>query len=372
MAKSSGILFFLVTLWMALSCGSREGTLIKGKIGHLDSTYILATYLSSDSLVIDTIPIDGKGRFSYVINPDTLTAYSLYLDQYESAVVVFADRNDHITVNGDAQSPDMIKVVGNEVNDALTLFKSENEDLLKQRELLLANLRLSSELDSGNSHSRSRQEELLKLNVLNHELTLRAEETIKENPAKMSSLILINSFFVQSDNPTVLERVLGYMQGEIMESELAMTLKAYSEMINRSAEGARMPFFTLKDEDGEEIRSNDFRGKYLLLSFVSTAGDDSRETIRQLKEEYEQMDEEEVAFVTIYIDSDVYPVGYSESDSLPWISIPEKKGWGAEIVESYNVQYIPYNILIAPDGFINARNIPAHGIAEVIAEASED
>ena len=63
MAKSSGILFFLVTLWMALSCGSREGTFIKGKIGHLDSTYILATYLSSDSLVIDTIPIDGKGRF---------------------------------------------------------------------------------------------------------------------------------------------------------------------------------------------------------------------------------------------------------------------------------------------------------------------
>ena len=82
-----------------------------------------------------------------MVNPDTLTAYSLYLDQYESAVVVFADRNDHITVNGDAQSPDMIKVVGN-IDDALTLFKSENEDLLKQRELLLANLRLSSELDS--------------------------------------------------------------------------------------------------------------------------------------------------------------------------------------------------------------------------------
>ena len=370
MAKSSGILFFLVTLWMALSCGSREGTFIKGKIGHLDSTYILATYLSSDSLAIDTIPVDSKGRFNHAVNPDTLTAYSLYLDHYESAVVVFADKDDRITVDGDAQLPDLIKVSGNEVNDALTLFKSENEDLLKQRELLLANLRLSSELDTGNTHSRSRQEELLKLNVLNHELALRAEESIKANPAKLSSLILINSFFVQSDNPTVLERVLGYMQGDIMQSELALKLQAYSEMINRSAEGASMPYFTLKDEQGEEIRSNDFRGKYLLLSFVSTAGDDSREMIELLKDEYEQMDEEEVAFITIYIDSDVYPTGYSEGDSLAWTTIPEKRGWGSDIVESYNVQYIPYNILIDPDGIIKVRNIPAHGIAEVIAEAS--
>ena len=186
----------------------------------------------------------------------------------------------------------------------------------------------------------------------------------------MSSLILINSFFVKSDNPAALERVLGYMQGEILQSELALKLKAYSEKISRSAEGARMPYFSLKDMEGEDIRSNNFRGKYLLLSFVSTAGDDSREMIQLLKEEYSRMDDEEASFVTIYIDSDVYPLGYAQTDSLPWISVPEKRGWGADIVENYNVQYIPYNILIDPDGNIKMRNIPAHGIAEVIAEAS--
>ena len=131
-----------------------------------------------------------------------------------------------------------------------------------------------------------------------------------------------------------------------------------------------MPYFSLKDMEGEDIRSNNFRGKYLLLSFVSTAGDDSREMIQLLKEEYSRMDDEEASFVTIYIDSDVYPLGYAQTDSLPWISVPEKRGWGADIVENYNVQYIPYNILIDPDGNIKMRNIPAHGIAEVIAEAS--
>lgn len=371
MMKGSGILFFIFVLWIVISCGSEEGVSIKGKIEHLESSFIVATYLSSDSLAIDTIPVDAKGRFNYSSTPDTLTAFSLYLDHMESAIVVFAKEGDRITVNGDARIPDLISIRGNEVNDELTLFKTENEDLLRQRARLLENLRLSSQLDSSSNHSLSRQDELLRLNVLNHELTLKAEESIRANPAKMSSLILINSFFVHNDNPLALERVLGYMQGAVLQNELAVSLKAYSEKVNRSVEGATMPYFSLNDKEGEEIRSHDFNGKYLLLSFISASGEDSREIVRSLKREYAALDPARVAFITIYIDSDIYPVDYAENDSIPWIVVPEKRGWGADIVDSYNVQYIPYNILIAPDGIIKARNIPAHGIADVIGSTSE-
>lgn len=370
MAKYLGILLFIVTLCMALSCGRPEGTIISGKIHNLTQPYILATYLSSDSLTVDTVDVDAKGRFSYLSNPDTLTAYSLYLDQFESSIVVFAGIDDRISVQGDANLPDLISVKGNTVNDALTNFKTENEDLLKQRALVLENLRMSSALGDGKTHLHPRQEEILKLNVLNHELSLRAEEEIKANPAKMSSLILINSFFVQGDNPGALKRVLGYLQGEVLYSELALKLKSYSDKINQSAEEARMPSFSLKDKKGEEVRSSDFEGKYLLMNFVSTSGEDSRETIRLLKDEYADLDKEKVEFVTIYIDTDVHPVETLEKDSLPWIAIPEERGWGADIVDNYNVQYIPYNILVAPDGRIKARNIPSLGIAEAIVDAS--
>ncbi len=360
----------MVTLWMTLSCGRREGTLIQGRIEHIDSSYIIATYLSSDSLVIDTIQVDDKGRFSYATNPDTLTAYSLYLNHFESAVVVFAGRDERIMVKGDASLPDLIAVKGNQVNDGLTLFKSENEDLLKQRAHLLGNLSLSSELDSGTHYSRSLQEELLKLNVLNHELSLRAEETIKANPAEMFSLILINSFFVQSDNPVALERVLGYMQGDVMKTPLAARLQSYLEKVKRSAEGASMPYFTLTDKDDKEIYSHDFRGKYLLLSFISTAGIESRETVALLKSEYAKVNKDSVAFITVYIDSDIYPINDPGNDSIPWIVVPEKKSWGSEIVETFNVQFIPFNMLIAPDGIIKVRNVPAQEVVDVIGDSS--
>jgi peroxiredoxin len=372
MVKSAKILYFFFILLITVSCNSEEGTFIKGKISNLEYPYILASYLSSDTLAIDTISADRSGHFKYTSTIDTLTTFSLYLNNYESAVVVFANEGEKLTVNGDAQLPDLIKVNGNEINDDLTTFKTENEDLLKQRGQLFINLQESVEFDTIRNQTLARHDELTKLNMLNHELTLSAEEFIKNNPAKLSSLIMINNFFMNSDNPGALERVLGYLQGDIAKSAYASSLKFYSEKMNRSAEGAKMPYFQLEDREEKKVYSHDFNGKYLLLSFISMSGVESRETVELLRHEYAEVNKDSVEFVTVYIDSDIYPDDYADNDSIPWIVIPEKRSWGADIVDNYNVQYIPYNILIAPDGNIKVRNIPSQGVADMIGNSSED
>jgi len=371
MVKCAKIVILFFILLIAMSCNSEGGTFIKGKISNLEYPYILASYVSADTLAIDTISTDRRGNFNYTSSIDTLTTFSLYLNNYESAVIVFANVGEKVTVKGDAQLPDLIKVNGNEINNDLTAFKTENEDLLKQRGQLFLNLQHSVELDTIRNQALARHEELSKLNVLNHELTLRAEDFIKENPAKLSSLIMINNFFMNSENPRALERVLGYLQDDIAKTAYAARLKFYSEKLNRSAEGARMPYFKLTDKEGEDIYSHDFNGKYLLLSFISMAGVESRETVELLRNEYVEVNKDSVEFVTVYIDSDIYPVDYADSDSIPWIVVPEKRSWGSDIVDTYNVQYIPYNILIAPDGNIKVRNIPCQGVTDMIGDSSE-
>jgi len=355
-----------------ISCNNEEGTLIKGKIANLEYPYILASYLSADTLAIDTIPVRNNGRFSYRSHIDTLTTFSLYLNNYENMAVIFADEGQKLSIEGDAQLPDLIKVNGNEINDDLTAFKMENQDLLIQRGQLLVNLQKNNETDTGRNQTMVRHDEIAKLNVLNHELTLKAEDFIKTNPTRSSSLILISNFFMNSDNPQALERVLAYLQGDVTKTQFAARLKYYAEKMNRSAEGARMPFFKLTDKDGKEIFSDDFNGKYLLLSFISTAGIESRETVELLKNEYIKVNKDSVAFITVYIDSDIYPVEYVVNDSIPWIVVPEKRSWGSAIVDTYNVQYIPFHILIAPDGNIKVRNVPAQGVADVIKNSSAD
>ncbi len=40
------------------------------------------------------------------------------------------------------------------------------------------------------------------------------------------------------------------------------------------------------------------------------------------------MNRDSVEFVSVYIDSDIYPIEYVENDSIPWKVVPEKRGWG--------------------------------------------
>jgi len=274
-------------------------------------------------------------------------------------------------VKGDARFPDLIRINGNDINNDLTSFKITNEELLKQRARLLISQQEAANVDTLLNSAINRHEEIGKLNVLNHELTLKAEEFIRENPAKLSSLILIGDFFTNSDNPAALERVLGYLEGDVAKTEMAGRLSAYSEKLNRSAEGATVPYFRLSDTTGNTITSTDFQGKYLVLSFISTAGVESRENVDLLKNTYEKLSGDSVEFVTVYIDTDNHPVRYVESDSIPWHVVAEEQSWGSDIADNFNVQYVPFNILVSPDRIIQVRNIAAQGIVDEIKKSSE-
>ena len=368
MRKYYIIITSIVCLLFALSCKKPDGAFIKGDIENLSNPYILASYISSDSLIIDTIPVYDNKRFTYKVDIDTLTTFSLYIN--DGSTVVFADNGQKLTVKGDVLYPDLIKVNGNEINNDLTTFKIDNQDLLKQRGQLLTDFNVIKDIDSSRNNSLSRSDDVSNLNLLNHELTLKAEEYIKENPTKLSSLILINNFFTNSDTPKSLERVLGYLEGDVVETNIARKLQVYSQKLNRSAEEANIPYFQLTDSEGELINSFNFKGKYLLLSFVSNTGIESHETIELLKDEYEVINKDSVQFVSVYIDSDTYPIEV-EHDSIPWIVVIEERGWGSDIVDLLNIQYIPFNILVNPEGTIMLRNVPAQEVAEMVTRSSE-
>ena len=218
-----------------------------------------------------------------------------------------------------------------------------------------------------------KMKKIVRLNSLNHELTQKAEDFIKKNPAKIASVILINNLFRDTENPTTLERVLGYLEGAALEFPLTEDLKTHCDKMKLSAEGAYFPYFQLVDIKNDTIRSSDFSGKYLVLSFLSAVGVESRNEVIALKNEYEKLNKDSAQFISIYIDFDKYPIASTSisNDSIPWITVTEKKSWASNIVETYNIRYVPYNILITPDGRIKRRNIPAQEVQQTIERTTK-
>lgn len=358
--------FIVLALAMCLvSCKKSSNKLvtIKGNISELESSYILLSYISNDSLAIDTIKSKSNGHFSHKINVDTLTLLSLYFNDQQTSLSFFVDKGDKIKIDGDANLTDLMHVTGNEINNELTAFKETNKDLLKQRAYLIEGIK---QLSPDNTGKITNNEEIARLNTINQQLLINTEEFIKENPTKTSSLILISNFFSNPENPTALARTLDYITGDVKNSQLGQNLQAFSEKINRSAEGAPIPYFEIKDINGKSFTPSSFIGKHLLLSFVSSKNNQSRDVVNSLKSTYEKLPKDSIEFVTIYIDSDTYPISYIENDSIAWTVVTEKNSWASDIADAFNIQFTPNNILISPEGIISERNINPSDIEKKI------
>lgn len=366
MVKSILTLFLFSLVFV--SCQRNENKLIiEGELTSLTNPYVIASSLVSDTIRVDTIFVDKNGKFSYSQNVDTATIFTFYFNDFSSSTIVFSDKGvNKIKMKGDAILSDLIEIKGGEINESLTAFKIENETLLKHRSLLMekTNYEVDSLINSANIISD--KEQAASLNSLNHELSQKVEEFIKSNPDKISSVILINEFFKNTENPETLNRVLEYLEGDALKSLLTLKLKNHNHKLMLSAEGAQMPYFKLKHKKDKYLESSDFENKYLLISFLAFKDDESVENIKILKEEYKSLNKKDIEFLSIYIDSDTLPIVNQMVDSIPWRVVVENKSWGSDIIEAYNVHYLPFNILIDKKGKIVTRDIPVSDVKNII------
>lgn len=366
-------IFIALLLLLVVSCNNDDRkVIIEGEISNLESPFIISSFHTSDSIIIDTISVNNKGKFSYSHYVDTNEILTLYFNDFHSSTVLFIEKGiNKIKLKGDAILPDLIEVKGGDINNDLSLFKKENETILKQRSLLISKFEDEDSIPVNSINIISEKEKIALLNSLNHELAQNVEDFILQNPDKISSVILINEFFKNNENPKTLERVLEYLEGDVLDFPLTKKLIEYNRKLLLSAEGALMPFFQLTDINGKNLNSNDFKDKYLLISFLSANNEESNENLKILKDEYSNLNKDSIEFVSIYIDSDTFPILNNETDSIPWKIIIENESWGSKIVDTYNIHYAPFNILINPQSIIETRDVPINEIKNLISSKTD-
>jgi hypothetical protein len=54
--------------------------------------------------------------------------------------------------------------------------------------------------------------------------------------------------------------------------------------------------------------------------------------------------------------------------AMPWVHVSDGLGWPSPIVQLYNVNSIPSNFLIAPDGVIVEKNLRGAALEQAIAK----
>jgi len=374
MLKKNIIKIYIVLLLIVLgviSCGEtiKDGFIVEGNLENVEDGFFVIARESRDSMLVDTVYVHDGGKFSFKGNVDTLSTISMYINNNTKYTYFFVDKGSKVEIKGDALYPDLFDIKGGELNDDLTAFKKQNKDLIKKRTDILKLVEDSSYTEDESS-TVSDKNYIMELKNINFELSNIIGDYVKENPDKIASVVLIDAVFRNESSLTRLDESLSQLRGAAATYHVAKDLFDYSNRIKRSSEGSIAPNFTRKDIKGKEHNLVSYRGKYLLLFFVSTTCplcEAQRPEVMALYDKFKK-EKENIEFLTVVINTEEEPISDEIKRSVKWTILVEDGGWTSDILDLYNVHEVPFYAIISPTGTIVRRNIPLGMIENAMDE----
>lgn len=336
---------YLAVFTMALllaACGDKksENVRLSGTLQGMadDTIYLYGTDRYYNRL--DTIFVK-QGKFVKDIEVDTLVSAWL---QFGNGMEypLYMDKADQIEISGSTSKPGLLAVKGNSANEELTRFHQE-----------LFGKGLPSEAAVEKA----------------------AEAFIRSHPNSLASINVLDKYFVQKSVPNFskIKELAEQMAGSLKDRLYMEQLLEYLESYEKVSVGKSASYFQIPGMDGKDIRRTDFKDKYLLLYFWASWSDACRETTRQLKQLYKEKKNREkfdILGVSLDVDKEVWKEAVA-NDTLDWKQGCDLKGWNASLVGQFAVRTLPYNVLLAPSGRIEGRNLTQKEIEEKLAEIAK-
>ena len=347
---------------------------IKGKIGKVDYPATIYLYRPEAEVKLDSV-VMKNGRFEFrgiaahgefgtlMLNhhgsghrrlPDY---FGIYLHQG----VIGISSNDslmHATTTGSALNAD-----NKRLEDKLTPSRRRLDALFAKMEQTPAEERRTPEWTA--MHREARQE------VAAEEQRILLDY-IRQNPNSLIGLFALQRFAGSKPDLQQIEPLFASLSAEVRESKRGRDYAERLANIKATSAGNIAPAFTLNDPDGTPVSLADYRGRYVLLDFWASWCVPCREEHPNLVKAYQTYKDHNFTILSVSVDRKDDRSAWLkavEDDGLVWTNVWEQNPWDDEGTQRiYDVQSIPQNFLIDPDGKIVAKNLRGTALASKLAE----
>jgi peroxiredoxin len=336
------------------SCEQKNVFTITGKLQNFSDSTVFVTNVSGK--ITDTVACENS-RFVIESAADSLTCLAIHIPCANAWLDVWVNGGDRLTVAGDAKYPELLEISGNAIHNKLSEFKKAGASLLREK-ADLHYLLLETLADSLEGSSPGEVDIAAKISNINHQLKEKADVFVRNNPAEPASVILLRDYLVDVENVDRLDEYLSLLRSPATESEICRQLDALSRKIRQTSVGAPAPAFEIVDVKSDTARLFDYKSEYLLLTFAASWCNICRKDNLELAKAYEKFRKKGLNMLTVSFDENRADwLAAAREDRIGWRQAVDTGGWGAQMLELYNISTIPSNFLIDRSGVIVCKNL---------------
>ena len=364
-------LFVMIVVAGLVSCGDKDDKYfqVKGTVKNSQAKmiYLEETPVSTmQRMVLDSTTLEKDGSFELKAKTTGESLFNLRLDAEVYPFVSVVNDEDEVTVHADFKKTDEFYTVeGSPASQQVKEYLFTSGKYF--RKIYDARVQIDS-LSQANVPDSTLQEIVTQLEKQSAEVKTYTNQFIEKSKSPVVTIFALGSF--QSTGSQL--GIQGFDQDE-MERMINQTVKKYPDHTgllsikksfdqqkekNAGLMGKQAPEIVLPDTEGKEVKLSSLKGKYVLVDFWASWCKPCRVENPNVVAAYNKFNDKNFTILGVSLDQkkDEW-LKAIQADQLDWQHISDLKYWSSIVVPMYNIQGIPYNVLLDPEGKVIAENL---------------
>jgi peroxiredoxin len=355
--------FFLTISACSQEASDDKEITIKGTVLNPSEGEITLINLGDENPVPETIALKPDNTFVHKVTLEEPEFFRITFFEKQANVIILSEYDIEITADGSSRSG-AFEVKGSPEMDDLKKIENLARDF--QAEVIPINDAFVAAQQEGDMETMEKiQKDYFEMEKRQKGKVKNAMQGMKPSLAMLSALVNFNI----EDDFAFYDSVTQVLKKEIPNSKYLAEMMEQVERERSLAVGYEAPDIVLPNPEGEMVSLKSLRGNFVLIDFWASWCRPCRVENPNVVRMYNKYNEKgfEILGVSLDRDRDSW-LKAIQDDQLTWTQISDLKYFDSEASRLYNVQAIPFTVLIDPEGKIVSKNLRGKALEDKLEE----